>query len=123
MDNTQDLDIRFKKERKKYLKWIAILVVVNTIIFTLVMGKSTRGIMGSFQAALFSNLIGFNIIGFLLGLPFALIPHRGLSYQKRYLRASILAVLLIQLLMFLCLICVGFMILTMGTKPLFQGTI
>jgi len=87
-----------KKQEKFFLKIIIVLAVANTILFPIVI-KGGRGPAGNFQAILISNLVGFNILGFLIGALVALIPYKGLSYKQKYLRSSLLTILIIQAIM------------------------
>lgn len=73
--------------------------------------KGPRNITENFVTALNANLIGFSILGFILGTIVALFPHKGLPYKSKYLRASLLTILALQILMTLGLILVGLMTL------------
>ena len=57
---TNDLNAKLKTNRKKHLIRIAILIVINTVLFGLLI-KGTRSTTENFLQALNANLIGFNI--------------------------------------------------------------
>ena len=107
---TENINEKLKTDKKKYLIRILILIVVNTILFGLLI-KGPRSTTDNFLAALNANLIGFNILGFILGTIVALFPFKGLPYKKKYLRASLLTILTLQILMTIGLVLIGLMTL------------
>ncbi|WP_375561778.1 hypothetical protein ACE193_04285 [Bernardetia sp. OM2101] len=109
-DLTESIDEKLKSDKKKYVVRILILIVLNTILFGLLI-KGQRSMTDNFMSALIANLIGFNIIGFMLGVIVALFPFKGLSYKKRYLRASLLTILTLQIIMAIGHILIGLMTL------------
>ena len=65
------LDGKLKGDKKKYLIGITLLIVINTILFgLLIKGSRTE----NFLVALNANLIGLNIVGFILGAIVAIFP-------------------------------------------------
>lgn len=110
-DFTQvNLDVKLKKDQKKYLLRILGLIIINTILYGLLV-KSSRSMTDTFLAVLNANLIGFNILGFIIGTIVAVIPYKGLPYKKKYLRSSLLTILTLQIIMTLGLILIGLMTL------------
>ncbi|WP_111710270.1 hypothetical protein [Lutibacter citreus] len=107
---TNDLTAKLKTNRKKYLIRIAILIVINTIFFGLLI-KGTRSTTENLLSALNANLIGFNLLGFLLGTIVAIFPYKGLPFKKKYLNASLMTILAIQIIMTIGLILIGIMTL------------
>jgi uncharacterized protein YacL len=105
-----DLDLKLKTDRKKYLTRIVGLIIINTILFGLLI-KGSRSTIDTFLAALNANLIGFNILGFIIGTIVAVLPYKGLTYKKKYLRSSLLTILTFQIIMTLGLILIGIMTL------------
>jgi len=99
-----------KTQIRKYVLWIVILIIINTILFTFLI-KGMNSLAENFKTSISANLIGFNIIGFILGAIFALIPYKKLPYSKKYLRASLLTILTIQAIIFVGLIIIGIMTL------------
>ena len=118
MKNQESLDselnsiliTKLKSDRKKYLFRIAILIVINTILFGLLI-KGARNTADNFLTALNANLIGFNILGFMFGTIVAVFPYKGLPYKNKYLRASLLTIITIQIIMTIGLILIGLMTL------------
>lgn len=106
----ENIDYKLKSDRKKYLKRIGILIVVNTLLFGLLI-KGIGTFTDTLLQALNANLIGFNILGFILGSIVALFPYKGLPYNKKYLRASLLTIMTIQFIMTVGLILIGLMTL------------
>ncbi|WP_143017133.1 hypothetical protein [Catalinimonas alkaloidigena] len=53
------------------------------------------------QAAARTALFGLPLIGFLLGTLISLLPYRKLPYRKKYLRFSLVLVLVLQTIMLL----------------------
>ncbi len=118
MENQENLDAglteniinKLKGDIKKYLIRILILIVVNTILCGLLI-KGPRSATDNILTALHANLIGFNILGFILGTLVALLPYKGLPYKKKYVRASLLTILTLQIIMTVGLILIGLMTL------------
>lgn len=100
---------KLKTERNKTLITIGILIIFNTTMFVLF----AKGLdfKNNLVASLNANLIGFNIIGFILGTIFALFPYKGLSYSKKYLRASLRTVFVLHTIMAIGLIFIALMTL------------
>ncbi len=97
-----------KTEQKKYFKLVLFFIVVNTLFFTFIM-KGPRGALGNFTAALTTNLLAINILGFVIGLLLATFPYKGLTFQKKYLRSSLLVILCLHGLMCFSLLLIGLM--------------
>jgi len=53
------------------------------------------------QATITTMIFGIPMIGFLIGFIVSLLPYKGRSYWKKYLRASLLSILSIYILLFL----------------------
>ncbi len=106
IDNEQKL----KNDRIKYLKIIIVLIIINTILFGIIV-KNPKSITDNLLTALNANLIGFNVLGFLTGAIVALFPYKELSYKKKYLRSSLLTIMILQILMTIGIIFLGFMTL------------
>ncbi len=96
-----------KAERKKILFFIAGFIAFNSIMFAVFIRGRSFG--ANLFSALNANLFGINLIGFLLGTIVALIPYKGLSYSQKYLRASLLTILVLQGLMAIGLIFIAVM--------------
>ncbi len=94
---TQTNEELIKTQKRKYLSRIGILIVINTIGFAILANDGTT-MSDRFWTSLNANLIGFNIVGFILGAIVALFPYKGLTYKKKYLRSSLLTILTIQAL-------------------------
>lgn len=92
-----------KAAKRKYLIRIVILVVINTIGFTLLVNDG-RTMSQRFWVSINANLIGFNVVGFLFGAIIAAFPYKKLSYQQKYLRSALLTILTIQITMTIMLI-------------------
>ena len=105
---SNDPTLELKSDLKKYLVRIVILIVINTILFSLLI-KGSR--IDNFLYALNANLIGFNILGFILGTVVAVFPYKGLTYKKKYLRASLVTILAIQVFLTIGLILIAIMTL------------
>jgi hypothetical protein len=64
---------------------------------------------GKLIQALQTFLLGLPILSLLLGILVALFPYRQLSYEKKYLRAFLLCLLVMNIIMAICLILIVFM--------------
>ena len=76
-----------KKPIKKLFLLSLILITINVIFFPLVVKQRM-----SFIEILVLFLFSVNILGFLIGFIVALFPYRGLTYKKKYLRASVFSI-------------------------------
>ncbi len=106
IDNV-DIDTQLKFERKKTLIKIGMLILFNTIMFVILI--KNRDFWDKLSTSLNANLIGFNMAGFLLGAIVAIFPYKGLSYNKKYLRASLLTIFVLQTIMAIMLILIALM--------------
>ncbi|SCY95677.1 hypothetical protein [Flavobacterium caeni] len=86
-----------KQSNRNKILWIAVLIVLNTLLYTMAM--KGRTLPERLTTALAANLIGYNVIGLLLGTVVALFPYKNLGYAKKYLRASLLVILTLQIVM------------------------
>lgn len=102
-----DIDAQLKADRKKTLIRIAGLIIFNTIMFAIFI--KGRGFTDNLLTSLNANLIGFNIVGFILGTIVAIFPYKGLSYNKKYLRASLLTIFVLQTIMAVGLVLIALM--------------
>lgn len=84
-----------KAQKRKYLVRIGILIVINTIGFALLINDG-RSISERFWVSVNANLLGFNFIGFLFGTIVAIFPYKDLPFKKKYLRSSLLTILILQ---------------------------
>lgn len=109
-----DIETRLKKERKTLLMRIGGLIVINTILFPVLHPNTfTENLL----TALNANLIGFNILGFIIGTVIGLFPYKGVSdYNKRWLRASLWTIFVLQSIMFIGLMFTGILAL-LGYYP------
>ena len=105
-----NIDEQLKAGRKKCLILILILIIINTLLFGFLI-KGPNSTSENFIIAIQSNLISFNVVGFILGTLVALFPFRGLPYQKKYLRASLLSISALQIIMLFGLLLIGGMTL------------
>lgn len=105
-----NIEKKLKKDRKWFFMVMIFLIFLNTILFGLLV-KDRNSITENMLSALIAYLIPFNIIGFFLGALVSIFPYKKLSYAKKYLRSSLLSIMIIQILMTLCLILLGCMTL------------
>lgn len=87
-------------ERNKLIIYIGILLLLNIVITTSAAPDTARHLNGSaatareIRDAIIPTLVfTTTVIGFVLGTIVALFPYKGLSYGRKYLRASLLSVL------------------------------
>lgn len=102
-----DFDTQLKVDRKKTLIRIGGLIIFNTIMFAIFI--KGRGFTDNLLTSLNANLFGFNIVGFILGTIVAVFPYKGLNYKKKYLRASLLTIFVLQTIMTVGLILIALM--------------
>ena len=81
---------------------IAVLSVL-TFALTSILNRGAVNLAGEFvdrqsvnQAALTTLLFSIPILGFILGTLVSLIPYRGLTYQQKYLRSSLMTIIVID---------------------------
>lgn len=104
--SSQNTDgIMTSQERNKLILFIAILIVINLIIgyfspagqATHLNGKSAteEEIKSSVVIAI---LFSFPLFGFVIATLISFIPYKKLPYSKKYLRFSLVTILVIQIL-------------------------
>jgi hypothetical protein len=87
---------RIIKQNKIFVTIIGVLLVVNIIGFRFVIIPS--GNSSDFFRGVKGLLFGCVVIGCILGSLFAAIPYKGLPYGIKFLRASTLTILVLQVL-------------------------
>lgn len=95
--NGIDLEGKLKIEKKRLVVSVIVFIIVNTLLFTLFI-KGYGNYQDKFLTALNANVIGFNMIGMILGGIGALIPYKNLSYSKKYMRATLYCILIIHVI-------------------------
>jgi hypothetical protein len=99
----QSLEIDFYEEvqqkNKKYLKRLVFLSIINIILFPLITIESPISIEDRLVAAFVSIFITLPMLSFIIGLVFAFIPYKGLTWSQKYKRASLLLLLIIHSIM------------------------
>lgn len=102
-----DFEKQIKANHKKTLIKIVVIIIFNTIMFVIfIKGLSYKD---KLLTSLNTNLFGFNIIGFTIGTIVAMFPYKGLSYNKKYLRASLLTIFVLQAIVSVGLILIALM--------------
>jgi hypothetical protein len=93
MESTQ------QKEKLKYLKIGGVLMVINILLFSF-FTQGLGELNENFIVALYTVVICFTLLAFILGAIVALFPFNKLPYKKKYWRASILSNLTLQMFFF-----------------------
>lgn len=104
LNDNQNIDAQLKRTQRKLMIAISVFIVVNTTLFTLFIPGRDYG--EKFKASLGANLVGYNLVGALLGTLVALFPYKGLNYSRKYFRASLLSVFVLQTIMFVGLVAI-----------------
>jgi amino acid transporter len=97
-----------QNEIRKYLKITGFLIVANILMFTF-FTDGLGGLKENLIIALYTVVICYTVVAFILGAVVALFPFNKLHYKKKYWRASMLSNLIIQIgffvsLMWLCIV-------------------
>lgn len=94
-----------KEKKKRLLIYLISIVIVNITLAIIEPTGNSIDLRGQTvspvavkQAVIMTLLVGNTFIGFVLGLVLSLIPYKNLPYQKKYLTASIIAVLILQII-------------------------
>jgi uncharacterized membrane protein YsdA (DUF1294 family) len=85
-------------QNRKYLLLLVCLTIANVTIFSL-FPMDHRPAYDRFRESISAFILGVAAIGFGLGLVAALFPLKDLSFPQRYLRASLLCMLGLQLIL------------------------
>lgn len=104
-DNSTTSAAQFSSSsRNRLIIYIGIALLLNLVIVTSATLSSARHLNGTVatiaevrRASILSLAFTANVLGFILGLVGALFPYKGLRYDQKYLRASLLAILGLQL--------------------------
>jgi uncharacterized protein involved in response to NO len=92
-----------QNENLKYLKIVGLFILMNILLFTF-FTKGLGGLKENFVVALYTVAIFFALLAFVIGAVVALFPFNKLPYKKKYLRASLLSNLFIQIVFVCCLV-------------------
>jgi VIT1/CCC1 family predicted Fe2+/Mn2+ transporter len=92
-----------KSEKTKYLKIGGLLIVINILLFSF-FTQGLGGLKENFIVALYTVVICYTLLAFILGAIVALLPFNKLTYKKKYWRASLLSNLFIQAVFTCCLV-------------------
>lgn len=85
-------------QKRRYALLIAALLVVNIVLF--IMFTSEEGdVTHKLSIGLKTVGIGSIVLGFGLGLITALIPYKNFQYSEKYFRASLLNIIIIQIIL------------------------
>lgn len=100
-DQSLDVDLyeEVQQKNKKYIKWLVLLSIINTIIFPFVTIEAPMPIKERFWMAILSNFVSLPVLSLLLGLVLAFIPYKGLIWKQKYKRAALLPLLIIHIIM------------------------
>ncbi len=94
-----------KEQRNKHL-WIIVILSVITFAITSIFNRGAVNLAGEYvdqkgvnTAALTTIIFTIPIVGFFLGTLVTLIPYKGLAYKQKYLRSSLLTIIVIDAIM------------------------
>ena len=99
-----NIDHELTMQKRRYLLVMAGLMLINILLFVWITPQgenSTYNLYTAFKTLIFGSII----LGFGLGLLTAKFPHKSLNYSEKYLRASLLNIVIIQILIFILQIC------------------
>ena len=88
----------FTKQKRRFVLLIAGLMLINIILF-LLFSKQEGDISHNLFVGLKILIVGSIVAGFGLGLITALIPNKNAQYSEKYFRASLLNILIIQIIL------------------------
>lgn len=99
---------RPKKHERKFVYFILAIAIIN-IILVFVAGETNtkypnRGSGQSLMSKLLIMYTGVVLCGFIAGLFVSLVPYKGLSFGQKYLRSSLLSILVLSLLLLVLII-------------------
>ena len=104
----EDIDSLLKAQRKKYIILFVILNIVNVPMAIIFLQSQYEGTYAHRVFEIMEGLLlGFPVIGFIGGFLAALIPYKGLSYDKKYLRASLILTLILTGIMTIMLLLIA----------------
>ena len=91
-------EIIFTTRKRKYGLLIAGFMIVNIIVF-LLFSKEEGDMSHKLFVGLKILVVGSIVAGFGLGLITAFIPNKNVHYSEKYFRASLLIILIIQIIL------------------------
>jgi len=92
-----------QNENLKYLKINGLFILMNILMFTF-FTQGLGGLTENIIVALYTVVICFTLLAFVIGAVVALFPFNKLPYKRKYLRASLLSNLFIQIVFACCLV-------------------
>lgn len=105
-ENYPKLGSMYTKDQRNRHLWIIALLSVLTFALISVFNRGALNLAGEYvdhkgvnTAALRTLAFTIPLLGFILGTLVALIPHKEMTYRQKYLRASLLTIIVIDSLM------------------------
>lgn len=93
-----NVDDMLTMQKRKYLLVLAGLMLLDILLFAFVtstQGDATDNLFIALKTLICSSIV----LGFALGLITARIPYKHLNYSEKYSRASLLNIIIIQILL------------------------
>ncbi len=92
------------EHRKRLIIYIVAILLINIALAMYINTSGATNLAGEevspvavVRATFITLFIGIPFIGFILGLVISILPYKQLSYSKKYLRASLISILLIHI--------------------------
>ena len=97
--------VLLKKQKRKYLIGAVVILPINILLYFFVIDDGTPS--ERFIYALQAFTYSVTAVGFTIGLVMGLIPYKELNYSRRFLRASLLSILVLQVVFLVLLLFAG----------------
>ncbi len=92
----------YKGVKEKMVFFVGSLILINSVLLVFLFDVQ-RIYWASFIQYFMRNIV-ITLLGFILGLVVAIIPFKSLGYRSKYLIASLVSMLFMQVLFFICII-------------------
>jgi len=93
-----NIETVFTMQKRRYVLLIAGLMIVNIVLY-IILSAEQGDVTHKLAMGLKTVGIGSIVLGFGLGLITALIPYKNFHYSEKYFRASLLNILVIQIIL------------------------
>lgn len=93
-----NVEATFTFQKRRYTLVIAALIIINIIVF-IILPNEKGDVTHKLAVGLKTFAIGGIVLGFGLGLITALVPYKNFHYSEKYFRASLITILIIQIVL------------------------
>lgn len=115
-------DAKIHRKRRKKVKLFILITLVSTLLNTIITGVFSKMYgTDSLQIAIGVYIFCFPVVSGMLGSIIAIFPYQSRPYPQKFYRASLMTIMILQLL-FTLLIAIHFIYYLIGYRSMFNDS-